>query len=33
VQLRLHASRTLNGLNCTADSPAVTVKKVTAVDP
>ena len=33
VQLRLHASRTANGLVCTGDSPAVTVKKVTAVDP
>ena len=33
VQLRLHVARTLNGTLCTADSPAVTVKKVTAVDP
>jgi len=33
VQLRLHVSRTVNSLTCTADSPAVTVKKVTAVDP
>lgn len=33
VQLRLHVTRSLNGNTCTADSPTVTVKKVTAVDP
>jgi hypothetical protein len=33
VQLRLHVVRTINGGTCSADSPAVTVKKVTAVDP
>lgn len=33
VQLRLHVVRSINGTTCTADSPAVTVKKVTAVDP
>ena len=33
VNLRLHASRTVGGQVCTADSPPVTVKKVTAVDP
>jgi len=33
VQLRLHVVRSINGGTCTADSPAVTVKKVTAVDP
>lgn len=33
VNLRLHVSRTASGLTCTADSPPVTVKKVTAVDP
>lgn len=33
VQLRLHASRTLNGTVCPANSGAVTVKEVIAVDP
>ena len=33
VDLRLHVSRTLNGQLCEANSPAVTVKKLTAVDP
>jgi hypothetical protein len=33
VQIRVHAERTVNGLTCTADSPAVTVKKVVAIDP
>jgi hypothetical protein len=33
VSLRLHATRTFGGTVCTADSPAQTVKKVTAVDP
>ena len=33
VNLRLHATRTVNGQVCTADSPTVTVTKVTAVDP
>jgi hypothetical protein len=33
VQLRVHVTRSLNGSTCTADSPSVTVKKVTAVDP
>ncbi|HJQ32347.1 MAG TPA: PKD domain-containing protein [Pyrinomonadaceae bacterium] len=33
VQLRLHASRTVGTQLCAADSPAVTVKKVTGVDP
>jgi hypothetical protein len=33
VLLRVHVSRSLNGSTCTADSPSVTVKKVTAVDP
>jgi hypothetical protein len=33
VDLRLHVSRTLNGQLCEANSPAVTVKKLAAVDP
>ena len=33
VNLRLHVTRNLGSQVCTADSPAVTVKKVTAVDP
>jgi hypothetical protein len=33
VNLRVHVSRTLNGILCEDDSNAVTVKKVTAVDP
>ena len=33
VQIRLHADRAVNGLVCAADSPPVTVNKVTAVDP
>jgi hypothetical protein len=33
VNLRLHATRTFSGNVCVADSPAVTVKKVTGVDP
>ena len=33
VELRLHASKTTNGNTCSADSSAVTVKKVIAVDP
>jgi hypothetical protein len=33
VQLRLHATRTVNGTVCEANSAPVTVKKVTAVDP
>jgi hypothetical protein len=33
VDLRLHVSRTLNGELCEANSSAVTVKKLTAVDP
>ncbi len=33
VFLRLHVTRTINGGTCTASSPAVTVKKLVAVDP
>jgi hypothetical protein len=33
VNLRVHVSRTLNGILCEADSNGVTVKKVIAVDP
>ena len=33
VQLRLRATRNTGGLICVADSPPVTVKKVTGVDP
>ena len=33
VIFRLHATRTANGNTCVADSPNVTVKKITAVDP
>ncbi|HVF05684.1 MAG TPA: hypothetical protein VNA20_12655 [Frankiaceae bacterium] len=33
VQLRLRVTRTINGTECVAYSPALTVKKVTAVDP
>jgi hypothetical protein len=33
VQLRLHVTRLVNGVTCSADSSPVTVKKVTGVDP
>jgi hypothetical protein len=33
VQLRLHVTRLINSVTCSADSAPVTVKKVTAVDP
>jgi hypothetical protein len=33
VQLRLHVTRLINGVTCSADSSPVTVKKVAGVDP
>ena len=33
VQLRMHVTRLINGVTCTADSAPVVVKKVTGVDP
>lgn len=33
VNLRLHVSKAVGSQTCTADSPAVTVKKVAGVDP
>ncbi|HKS29678.1 MAG TPA: hypothetical protein VJS44_17770 [Pyrinomonadaceae bacterium] len=33
VNLRLHVTKVVGSQTCTADSPAVTVKKITAVDP
>jgi hypothetical protein len=33
VQLRLHVTRLINGVTCSADSAPVTVKKVAGVDP